>query len=220
MRTALDQLRQERQGIEDRLEALLTALELVELIHLRVLVLDVQHELIEERHLDFLSLGSTGSGEPKVRAGAPPCLRPSEVQSLLDSPGVRVLADVSLATTNGSPAIVHSGGTYPVKAGLQYGYSPEEAKTMTVGSRVEAVARLLSPDRLLLQIAIQRSEIDAASEATADVEAGPALTQQRINTLVELSFDETIALGGLVSVQGNEKRHRVFLVGASRGNGP
>lgn len=129
-----------------------------------------------------------------------------ESESLL-----KILANPTLTTTNGTPANLLSGGEFPILV-------PQSLGTVTVqwkeyGVRLTAVPLLLGNGRVRLNLQPEVSQKDLSNSITTGGLTVPALTTRRVNTSVEMRFGETFMLGGLIEVQDTAQTFKVPWLG-------
>jgi len=109
----------------------------------------------------------------------------------------KVLAEPTLVTTSGRPASLLSGGEFPILVPGAVGTVAIEFKDF--GVRMEAIPTVLGNGRLRLDVAPEVSERDFSSSVNVGGIVVPGINTRRVNTQVEMSFGETIMIGGLIS---------------------
>lgn len=201
----------------------------VSVVQLHVKILEVQRSKLKELGFNFVThgrnyaLGSSVGGLAPITAitatpGTPPI--PSIGTSTVTTPLkfaitgnsdafqgfvdalttealAKVLAEPTLVTTSGRPASLLSGGEFPILV-------PGAVGTVSVqfrefGVRMEAIPTVLGNGRLRLDIAPEVSERDFSSAVNIQGLVVPGMNTRRVNTQVEMSFGETIMIGGLIS---------------------
>jgi len=123
----------------------------------------------------------------------------------------KVLAEPILVTTSGRPATVHSGGEFPVPVPQGFGNLSIEWKE--IGVKLEAVPIILGNGRLRLDLAPEVSERDFSNTLTINGALVPGVASRSVNTQVEMSFGETLMIGGLISTRKQGSIHRVPFLG-------
>lgn len=126
------------------------------------------------------------------------------ILSLLEQQGlVRTLAEPSLTVMSGQTATFLAGGEFPIPV-TQGGGGGGGNTNITIefkefGVRLNLTPTVLSPERLVLKVAPEVSELDfSAGVQTAGVSV-PALSIRRTDTTVELGDGESFVISGLVS---------------------
>ena len=135
----------------------------------------------------------------------------SFLQALQTDSLAKILAEPKLVTTSGRPATLLSGGEFPILVPQGVGNTSIEFRSF--GVKLEAVPIVLGNNRLRLEIAPEVSERDFSSAVTLQGVQVPGLTTRRINTGAELSFGETLMLGGLVSTRDVGSTRKVPFLG-------
>ncbi len=119
------------------------------------------------------------------------------VDALTNEALAKVLAEPTLVTTSGRPASLLSGGEFPIL--VPGGVGTVSIQFREFGVRMEAIPTVLGNGRLRLDIAPEVSERDFSSSVTVGGLVVPGINTRRVNTQVEMSFGETIMIGGLIS---------------------
>lgn len=121
--------------------------------------------------------------------------------SLLEQNGLaRVLAEPTLVAMSGHSASFLSGGEIPVPVSSGLGSVGIEYKPFGIGLTVSPT--VLSPDRIVLKVAPEASELDYTNAVMSqDGISVPALSTRRADTTVELGDGESYIISGLVSRQ-------------------
>lgn len=119
------------------------------------------------------------------------------VDALTNEALAKVLAEPTLVTTSGRPASLLSGGEFPIL--VPGGVGTVSIQFREFGVRMEAIPTVLGSGRLRLDIAPEVSERDFSSSVTVGGLVVPGISTRRVNTQVEMSFGETIMIGGLIS---------------------
>ncbi len=109
----------------------------------------------------------------------------------------KTLAEPTLLTTSGRPASLLSGGEFPILVPSGLGTTSIQYKEF--GVRMEAIPTVLGNGRLRLDIAPEVSERDFSSSVNVNGFVVPGVNTRRVNTQVEMSFGETVMIGGLIS---------------------
>ncbi len=200
----------------------------VNLVQLRVKIMEVQRSKVKQLGFNFVASGqryavaSTVGGLVPVTAmtapfGGPPVpalgASPNSplqfaitgnsdrfqgfVDALTNEALAKVLAEPTLVTTSGRPASLLSGGEFPIL--VPGGVGTVSIQFREFGVRMEAIPTVLGNGRLRLDIAPEVSERDFSSAVTVGGLVVPGISTRRVNTQVEMSFGETIMIGGLIS---------------------
>ncbi len=119
------------------------------------------------------------------------------IDALTNEALAKVLAEPTLVTTSGRPASLLSGGEFPIL--VPGGVGTVSIQFREFGVRMEAIPTVLGNGRLRLDIAPEVSERDFSSSVTVGGLVVPGINTRRVNTQVEMSFGETIMIGGLIS---------------------
>ena len=119
------------------------------------------------------------------------------VDALTNEALAKVLAEPTLVTTSGRPASLLSGGEFPIL--VPGGVGTVSIQFREFGVRMEAIPTVLGNGRLRLDVAPEFSERDFSSSVTVQGLVVPGINTRRVNTQVEMSFGETIMIGGLIS---------------------
>lgn len=135
---------------------------------------------------------------------------------LLESNGMaRVLAEPSLVALSGQSASFLAGGELPVPTAGGLGTQNIEYKPFGIGLTVSPT--VISRDRIVLKVAPEASEIDAANGIPIvngdTVTLIPALRTRRADTTVELGDGESFIISGLVSRQTKANVNKVPFLG-------
>ncbi len=131
--------------------------------------------------------------------------------ALKDEDLAKVLAEPVLVTTNGHPAMMLSGGEFPVIVPQSLGTATIEWKKF--GVSMEAVPIVLGEGRVRLEVKPEVSERDFANAITLAGTTVPGITTRRVNTQVELKFGQTLMLAGLLSWRQVAHSQKVPLLG-------
>lgn len=111
----------------------------------------------------------------------------------------KILAEPVLVTTSGRPATLHSGGEFPILVPQSFGNLSIEWREF--GVQMEAVPVVLGNGRVRLDLSPEVSERDFSNSVSINGLVVPGITSRRVNTQVELSFGETLMIGGLISTR-------------------
>jgi pilus assembly protein CpaC len=109
---------------------------------------------------------------------------------------VKVLAEPTLVTVSGRPARFLSGGEFPILVPGGFGTVGIEYKAY--GTEVDFVPIVMGNGRIRLEIRPQVSELDESRGVTINDLTVPALTKRFVDTGVEMSAGQTLAIAGLV----------------------
>jgi hypothetical protein len=111
----------------------------------------------------------------------------------------KTLAEPTLVTTPGRPAVFRSGGETPPIVPAS-GESPAYA-AREFGVTFEAVPETHSSGELRLDVSIEVSTPDYKSAVTIGDMQVPGINTRRVNTKVELRYGEPLVIGGMISQQ-------------------
>ncbi len=125
----------------------------------------------------------------------------------------KVLAEPTLTTLSGQPAIFRSGGEFPVPV-------PGENGTVTIdykdfGIALDFLPVVLDAKQINLQISVGVSELANQSAVRLDIVGAssdlfvPALTKRSASSTVELADGQTIAIAGLISENTREQVSKI-----------
>ncbi|MCA9027514.1 MAG: hypothetical protein KDA86_20060 [Planctomycetaceae bacterium] len=121
----------------------------------------------------------------------------SWISNLVDKGAAKVLAEPRLVTTSGRPATLHSGGEFPILIPKEVG--EVNVKWREFGVRAEILPIILENGRVKLDVAPEVSERDFTNSVAIEGTVVPGISTRRVNTQVEMSFGQTLVIGGLVS---------------------
>lgn len=124
---------------------------------------------------------------------------------------LKILAEPVLVTTNGRPAMMLSGGEFPVLVPQTLGVVSIEWRDF--GVRLEAVPIILGDGRVRMEIMPEVSERDFANSVNINGTTVPALTTRRVNTQVEMRFGQTLMLAGLISSRQTSQTSKIPFLG-------
>ena len=124
---------------------------------------------------------------------------------------LKILAEPILITTNGRPAMMLSGGEFPVLVPQSLGTVSIEWRPF--GVRLEAVPVILGDGRVRMEVMPEVSERDFANSVTLQGTTVPALTTRRVNTQVEMRFGQTLMLAGLLSSRQTSQSQKIPFLG-------
>ncbi|MCA9074959.1 MAG: hypothetical protein KDA93_08000 [Planctomycetaceae bacterium] len=122
----------------------------------------------------------------------------SWINRLVDKEVASILAEPRLVTTSGRPATLNSGGEFPVLVPQSTGQVSIEWRDF--GVRAEVLPVILDDGRLRLDVAPEISERDFSNSVNVQGMVIPGITKRRVNTQVEMSFGQTLVIGGLVLI--------------------
>lgn len=124
---------------------------------------------------------------------------------------LKILAEPILVTTNGRPAMMLSGGEFPILVPQSLGTVSIEWRPF--GVRMETVPIILGDGRVRLEVMPEVSERDFANSITLSGSTVPALTTRRVNTQVEMRFGQTLMLAGLLSSRQTAQTQKIPFLG-------
>jgi len=111
----------------------------------------------------------------------------------------KILAEPTLVTVSGRPAFFNDGGEFPVPV-------PQSLGTISIqwkkyGTQVDFVPIVLGNGRIRLEVRPRVSELDPARSISLAGTTVPALKVREVDTGVEMSAGQTLALAGLVQTR-------------------
>ncbi len=111
----------------------------------------------------------------------------------------KILAEPTLVTVSGRPAFFNDGGEFPVPV-------PQSLGTISIqwkkyGTQVDFVPIVLGNGRIRLEVRPRVSELDPARSISLAGTTIPALKVREVDTGVEMSAGQTLALAGLVQTR-------------------
>ena len=138
------------------------------------------------------------------------------IKALEEKGLIRILAEPNLVTLSGKEATFLSGGEFPVPvvqgAGLG-GYATVTIEFKEFGIKLRFLPTVLDSNIINLEISPEISSLDFTSGITLSGFTVPALRTRKAQVTVELSNDESIAIGGLISRELVESIARTPLLG-------
>jgi pilus assembly protein CpaC len=108
----------------------------------------------------------------------------------------KILADPTLVTLSGRPASFLVGGQLPILVPSGLGQTTIEYKDF--GTQVDFVPIVLGNGRIRLEVRPRLSEIDDSRSVTVNGFTVPALKVRQVDTGVEMTAGQTLALAGLI----------------------
>ncbi len=112
---------------------------------------------------------------------------------------LKILAEPEVLALNGRPALLLSGGEFPILVPQSLGTVSVQYKPF--GVQLEAVPVVLGGGSLRLELQPEVSDRDFSNAVTVSGITVPALTVRRVNTQVEMKFGQTLMLAGLISTK-------------------
>lgn len=126
------------------------------------------------------------------------------LEALREDNLMKVLAEPTLVTVSGRPAFFNSGGEFPILVPESLGTVSIEYKKF--GTQVDFVPIVLGNGRIRLEVKPRVSEIDNSRSVTVQSINVPGLNVREVDTGVEMSAGQTLAIAGLV--QNRIESHR------------
>lgn len=124
---------------------------------------------------------------------------------------LKILAEPEVLALNGRPALLLSGGEFPILVPQSLGTVSVEYKPF--GVQLEAVPVVLGGGSLRLELQPQVSDRDFSNSVTIGGNTIPALTVRKVNTQVEMKFGQTLMLAGLISTKQATSIQKVPFLG-------
>jgi pilus assembly protein CpaC len=133
------------------------------------------------------------------------------LDALKEEEMLKILAEPTLVTTNGRPAMMLSGGEFPILVPQSLGTVSIEWRPF--GVKMETVPRILGGGRVRLEVMPEVSERDFANSITLSGSTVPALITRSVNTQVEMQFGQTLMLAGLLSSRQTAQTQKIPFLG-------
>ena len=118
------------------------------------------------------------------------------VQALREYHLVKLLAEPTITVMTGRPAVISSGGRFPIL--IPSGLGTTSVQFEEFGTRVDVVPFVLGNGNIRLEIRPRVSEVDETRGVEANGVKVPGLTERYTDTSVELRAGQTLALGGVI----------------------
>ncbi|MBX3425458.1 MAG: pilus assembly protein N-terminal domain-containing protein [Pirellulales bacterium] len=117
----------------------------------------------------------------------------------------KVLAEPTLTTLSGRPAMFNAGGELPILVPSGLGQTTIEYKPF--GTQVDFLPIVLGDGNIRLEVRPRVSEIDDTRSVTVNGFTVPALKVRMVETAVEMKAGQTLALAGLIQerVEGQSR---------------
>jgi len=112
---------------------------------------------------------------------------------------MKILAEPTLVTVSGRPAFFQVGGEFPILVPQSLGTVSIEYKKF--GTQVDFVPIVLGDGRIRLEVRPRVSEIDNTRSVTVDSLTVPGLRTREVDTAVEMTAGQTLAIAGLVQTR-------------------
>lgn len=111
----------------------------------------------------------------------------------------KILAEPTLVTVSGRPAMFQVGGEFPILVPQSLGTSSVDFKKY--GTQVDFVPIVLGNGRIRLEVRPRVSEIDESRNVTVGSSSVPGLRVREVETGVEMTAGQTLAIAGLVQTR-------------------
>jgi pilus assembly protein CpaC len=124
------------------------------------------------------------------------------IDALAQNSLLKVLAEPDLVAVSGETASFLAGGEFPIpvpQSGAATGAITIEFRTF--GVKVNFTPVVLAHQRIRLRVAPEVSETDFSTAIQISGFVVPGLTQRRVDTTIEVSNGQTLAVAGLLSEQ-------------------
>jgi len=112
---------------------------------------------------------------------------------------MKILAEPTLVTVSGRPAFFQVGGEFPILVPQSLGTVSIEYKKF--GTQVDFVPIVLGNGRIRLEVRPRVSEIDNTRSVTINSTTVPGLRTREVDTGVEMTAGQTLAIAGLVQTR-------------------
>lgn len=200
----IEQLKQKRAALE-QLQREIAELEAAtgqyQQVLIRCRVIEINRSALENLGFNFL-IAPDAEGKSRVWSLQQGALL-NEYEGMLDAlhrKGVaKTLAEPTLVTTPGRPAVFRSGGETPPIIPAS-GETPATA-AREFGVTFEAVPETLSSGELRLEVSIEISTPDYRNAVTIGDMQVPGVNTKHVNTKVELRYGQPLVIGGMISQQ-------------------
>ncbi|MEZ6064668.1 MAG: pilus assembly protein N-terminal domain-containing protein [Planctomycetaceae bacterium] len=133
------------------------------------------------------------------------------VEALKQEQLLKILAEPVLVTTSGRPAVINSGGQFPLL--VPQGLGATGIQFRDFGVSLEAVPIVMGNGRVQLDVAAEVSERDFANSIAVTGITVPGLTSRAVNTQVEMNFGETLMIGGLTQDRVTTSTNKLPILG-------
>ncbi len=188
-------------GIIERIEVAAT-----QQVNVKISVAQVTESFGQTVGVDWSSVGSSVGDFVFEQFDA------ANLSSLITALGndqiAEVLAEPNLTVLSGESASFLVGGEVPVIVSTS---SNVNISFKEFGIKLDLTAKVLSQDRIRMQLAPEVSEVEGYVE-TAGIKV-PQLTSRRAMTTIELGDGDSFVLGGLMSSADIEKMQKIPFVG-------
>jgi hypothetical protein len=203
-RQRLQELREQKQRIEKEIQELEQISGRVDQVQIRVSMLELDEQKLKTLGITFETPDdsqfqlATAHGEPrfKLLSGT---LAAAQLHALRKSGAAKVLAEPTVVTTIGRPASIRSGGEFPISIPQSDGTAKLHWENF--GVHLEAMPQILEDGRLRLDISSEVAERNFWHSEMVEGFKVPGIRKRRINTQVEMRFDQTLVIGGLSETQ-------------------
>ncbi len=118
------------------------------------------------------------------------------IEALRQYDFLKILAEPTLTTVSGRPAMFNEGGQFPILIPQSLGVNTIEYKEF--GTRVDFVPIVLGNGNIRLDVRPEVSEIDNSRGVDIDGTIVPGLRTRWVDTAVEMRAGQTLALAGLI----------------------
>lgn len=137
------------------------------------------------------------------------------VRALIDEQVARVLSEPKLLIADKHPAHILVGGEFPVPVAQQFniGGATITVEFKTFGIQLTVLPQVAPDNRILLTLTPEVSNLnfnDAVRSADFRI---PAITTRRSTTTVHMGNGETLAIGGLFSVEDRKEISKIPFLG-------
>lgn len=200
----IEQLKQKRAALE-QLQREVAELEAAtgqyQQVLIRCRVIEINRSEIENRGIRFPSFleaarNSRGGSLPE---GALSKDEEQQLAALLQQGVAKMLAEPSLVTTPGRPAVFRSGAETPQI--IPVGGESHLHAGREFGVTFEAVPETLDSGALRLEVSIDVSTPDYKNNVTIGDHQVPGVNTTAVNTLVKVQYGEPLVIGGMLCKQ-------------------
>ncbi len=129
------------------------------------------------------------------------------LEALREDNLMKVLAEPTLVTVSGRPAFFNVGGEFPILVPESLGTVAIEYKKF--GTQVDFVPIVLGNGKIRLEVKPRVSEIDNTRSVTVQSINVPGLRVREVDTGVEMTAGQTLAIAGLVQNRVESRRRGI-----------
>jgi Flp pilus assembly secretin CpaC len=165
-------------------------------IEIAVQVFEASRQRLKESKVPNLEalLPTTSENNHQPRAVQASATVLQVVEALRAKDLIKVLAEPTMVTVSGRPAMFNAGGEFPIPVAQSNGQVSVEFRKF--GTGVDAVPILLGDGKVRLEIRTRISEVDPTYGTSINGFSIPGLRERVVDTAAELRFGEVLVLNG------------------------